>query len=321
MGNVVKAIGFALLIATARQICVCQSVNARAWVDSTEYLIGDWITVHIQLSHPEGLTFRPIVADTIGHFQVIQRRPLESASETETKTGLVVALYDSGRAILPPVAFLYAFPPDTTARSVSTNPLILTVRTIAVDTTQDIKDVKPPLSIPLTFAEIALYVGIVLLLAAAAVLGYRYWKKRRLKKPEVRYVPPPLPAHVVAMHRLAILKEKKLWQQGLIKEYYSEVTEILRYYVELRFHLRALEQTTDEILEGLNMFHLAPEVIAEMEKILRRADLVKFAKFQPGIPEHEETMTVAYEIVHKTKATTLAAVAPSEPRVKEYVET
>jgi hypothetical protein len=190
---------------------------------------------------------------------------------------------------------------------------------VEVDTTQDIKDVKPPLSIPLTWAEVALYTAIALLVAAAAFFSYRYWKKRKSKKPAEVYIPPPRPAHVVALHRLAILKEKKLWQKGLIKEYYSEITEILRYYVELRFHLRALEHTTDEILEGLTLYHLPQDVIAGVERILRRADLVKFAKYQPEIPEHEEMMSVAYDIVEKTKLTAVPSAVHSESSVREHV--
>jgi hypothetical protein len=97
------------------------------------------------------------------------------------------------------------------------------------------------------------------------------------------------------------LKEKRLWQQGLIKPYYTEVTEIVRRYFEHRFGFQALEQTTDEAMDNLRRHAAAHAVLEQTDRILRRADLVKFAKHQASIPEHEETLAVAFEIVEKTK--------------------
>lgn len=291
-----------LMVVPARS----QQVTAEAQVDSTDYLVGDWITVHVKLFHPAGVTFQPLVGDTLGGYTVIGKYPLED-KDGESSGRYVVSKYDSGTAVLPPITFLYTVPGDTALRSVATNPVTLTIHTVVVDTAAEIRDIKPPLTIPYTLAEVFLYIGIVILAAVLAVFAYRYWKKRRQKKPEVLPVSPPRPAHVVALEQLGLLKEKKLWQQGLIKEYYSEVTEIIRLYIENRYHVRALEQTTDEILEGVKMFPLSANVLENLELMLRRADLVKFAKVVPGIPEHEEMMTVAYDIVDRTKLTVPAA--------------
>jgi hypothetical protein len=195
------------------------------------------------------------------------------------------------------------------------------VHSLDVDISQDIKDIKPPLSIPLTLAEIALYSGILLAAGVFLYILYRYWKKRQEKKTGVQYTPPPRPAHVLALERLAILKEKKLWQQGLVKQYYSEVTEILRQYIENRYGLMALEQTTDEIMTGLAGLNLIPDALRDTELMLRRADLVKFAKHQPGIPEHEETMNIAYKVVNRTKAVEVRPELPSERRTVAHVGT
>jgi hypothetical protein len=277
-----------------------QDVTARARVDSTDYLIGDWITVHLEITHPEDAEIRGLSADSLDPFQVIHRLPLERENDTTTVGELVVAKYDSGMAILPPVSVLYSRSGDTTFQISATNPLILTVSRVPIDTAQAIKDVKPPLPISLSFAEIALIVGAVLFIAGVGLLVYRHWKKRQRKTGEV-YIPPARPAHIVALEELAILKEKRLWQQGLIKQFYSEVTEILRRYLENRYGFMALEQTTDEIVNDFRKHVQASELLFETELILQRADLVKFAKFQPGIPEHEEMLTVVYDIVDKTR--------------------
>lgn len=296
------------------------NVIARAWVDSTNYLVGDWITVHVGFSHPAGVSFLPLARDTLDGFRVIERLPLRAINDTATAGGLIVSRYDSAGATLPGIPFRYSLPGDSTSRTVSTNPLFLMVHTVRVDTTHEIKDIKPPFSIPFTLAEIAVYVGVALLIGGLAYLLYRYWKKRQQKKAGVAYTAPPRPAHLVALEELAILKEKKLWQQGLVKAYYSEITEIIRRYIENRFTLMALEQTTDEIMDGLRGARFVPgDVLQQVETMLRRADLVKFAKHQPGTQEHEEMLTLAYAMVDRTKLVEMTPVTNIESKAPEHV--
>lgn len=291
-----------------------QEVTARARVDSTQYLIGDWIKVHVGLIHPRGTQFRSVVGDTINGFHIVERLPVVTQNDTTSSTDVVVARYDSATAILPPLPFQYTLPGDSTVQTVSTNPLLLTVRSVPVDTAKDIHDVKPPLSVPITLAEIALYLGILLCATALGYGIYRWWKKRKQKVNGEEYVPPPRPAHIIALEELAALKEKKLWQKGEIKRFYSEVTEIFRRYVENRYQIKALEETTDEILGGLVSIKLSGDMLRATEKILRRADLVKFAKAQPGIPEHEEMLEVTYDIVERTKLVAMTPAAETEAR-------
>jgi hypothetical protein len=276
-----------------------QDIRARASVDSTDYLVGDWITVHVLLTHPPGTTFHPLLGDTLGGFSVIRKDAFRDENG-ESVGSIVLAKYDSGSADIPPMPFLASVPGDTVVRTVRTNPLTVSIRTVAVDTSKEIKDLKPPLSIPFTVAEVLLYAGLVVLAAALAVFLYRYWKRRPKGGKEERYVPPPRPAHIIAREQLGMLKEKKLWQQNRIKEYYSELTDIVRRYLENRYHVRALEQTTDEIMNAVTMFSIAPPVLDELGAMLKMADLVKFAKFVPGVSEHEGSMTQAYDIVDRT---------------------
>ncbi|MBI4534995.1 MAG: hypothetical protein HY708_01865 [Ignavibacteriae bacterium] len=297
-----------------------QDVGVRARVDSTRFVVGDPITVRIEVSHPRGLTFRLLVGDTLGAFFVLDKSNFQPQSDTVTATSIVVAKYDSGTAIVPPIEFLYTVPGDTSLHTVASNPLILTIVTVPVDTSKDIRDIKPPLSIPLTFAEVAMYVGILLAIVAIAYFVYRYWKKKQMEKATDAYVPPPKAAHVIALEELAVLKEKKLWQQGLIKAYYSELTEIIRRYFENRYNVRALEETTDEILHELRKHSHAAPILEESNTLLTLADLVKFATYQPGIPDHEEMMTIAYKIIDKTRVVEAKAVTKPERMVAIHVD-
>lgn len=297
-----------------------QEVNVRARVDSTNYFVGDIITVHLDVTHPKGTSVKMAVGDSLGGFSVLDRSQFAPNGETMSTASLSVAKYDSGTAVLPPLELLYSLPGDSTIRRASSNPLLLTVHTLVVDTSQAYKDLKPPLSIPLTLAEIGLYLGIAVLLAAAAYFGYRYWKKRKHKATGEVYRPPPRPAHTIALEELALLREKRLWQQGRIKQYYSEVSEIGRRYIENRFRLMALEQTTDEIMYGLKRLSVKPAVCGKVETILQLSDLVKFAKYQPGLSEHEEVLSMAYDIVEATKLVEPTLAEPAVHKETEHVE-
>jgi hypothetical protein len=221
---------------------------------------------------------------------------------------VVAARYDSGDTQIPPLPFLYSSPNDTAQHVALTNPLMVTVHTVPLDTSGDIRDVKPPFSIPLSLAEVLLYLGIALAVTLAAYYLYRFWLRRKGKAAGGQYAPPPRPAHVIALEELAVLKEKNLWQRGLIKEYYSEVTEILRRYFENRYRRPALEETTDEIIAGLRNTEYPAGLFSLTETVLRRADLVKFAKQRPSIPEHEQMLTAVYDIVDATKSVGMTPV-------------
>lgn len=279
-----------------------QEPYARARVDSTRYLIGDAIPVHVQIAHPAGATLRPLFADTLGGFAILGSSPLRAEGEGVSTGDVVVAKYDSGDAVLPPLRYLIVAGGDTAGRTVATNEVRLTIQTVPVDTSQDIRDLKPPLGVPLTLREILLAVGILLAVVAAAYLLYRWWKRRRL--PAALVAPAPArPAHVIALEELGALKQKKLWQQGLVKQYYTEVTDILRRYFENRYRLMALERTTDEILDDLRRIRLTGELLGKTDRLLRRADLVKFARHQPPIPEHDESIQIVYDVVDRTRIT------------------
>lgn len=292
-----------------------QEWTARASVDSSNFVVGDRITVRVDFNHPRGAIIRPQVPDTLEGYYLLDRPPLKEITDTSSAATFVFARYDSGTAVLPPLRFAGSIPGDTTRRALFTNALVLTVTTVPVDTSQDFRDLKPPLGIPMTLAEILLYAGIALALLAAAYVGYRVWKKRR-EREAAGGAPaaPARPAHVIAFEELAILKEKKLWQQGHLKEFYTEVTAILRRYFENRYAMMAMEETTDEIIVGLRKLRFPEQMLGDVERILRRADLVKFAKVQPSIAEHEEMFTVVHMIVDRTKIVAMTPVAATEAK-------
>jgi hypothetical protein len=305
-GKVRVCVAALVMAGVSPQFLQAQEPYAHATVDSTHHLVGDAIPVHVQISHDAGAAVRPLFADTLGGFTILGSSPFHNEGEKVSAGDVVVAKYDSGDAVLPPLQFLLTAPGDTAGKRVATNELRLTIQTVAVDTSQDIKDLKAPLGIPLTWQEILLACALVLAVAAAVYAFYRWWKRRQMRLAPA-YTAPAKPAHVVAFEELGALKQKRLWQQGLVKQYYTEVTDILRRYFENRYRLMALERTTDEILDDLNRIRMTGDLVGKADRLLRRADLVKFAKHQPATPEHDESMQIVFDVVERTRIHETAA--------------
>ena len=148
-----------------------------------------------------------------------------------------------------------------------------------------------------------IYVYIFLALLVMVAIGYYFFRLK--KKKEAETIPvfelPVLPAHEKALLALKSLSEQQLWQKGLIKEYQSGLTEIIRTYLEERYQIKALEMTTDEISMALSEAGFNTKYIIDLKEILQIADLVKFAKATPQENIHSIFMDRAVEFVENTK--------------------
>jgi hypothetical protein len=104
----------------------------------------------------------------------------------------------------------------------------------------------------------------------------------------------------VALEQLDTLRLKKLWQNGETKEYYSELTDILRMYIEQQFDIHAAEMTTDEILFNMKPIDINRKVVNKLSDILMIADLVKFAKAFPSPLDNEQVFNHSIDFVQET---------------------
>jgi hypothetical protein len=166
----------------------------------------------------------------------------------------------------------------------------------------DIKDIKPPMEIPLNWWLLLMKAGIGLLIAGLAVGGfllYRRWKSGKGILP-VREEPLK-PPHEIALEALDRLKASDLLEKGEIKVFYIELSEIIRRYIGGRYFVVAMEMTTTEVLDGLSAANLRGGDFELFETFFHRCDWVKFAKYIPKTEETSETVQSAYDIVHRTK--------------------
>jgi hypothetical protein len=282
-----------------------QDVSVTATVDSQSVAIGDWIRYSVDVKHPSSVTVVfPVLKDSIGSFEIVRQDTLQTAElngEIDLKKNIVISKYDAGNFYIQPfvVRFIRA---DGKADSAFSNPIPVEIRGVEVDTSQTIKDVKPQLTVPMSAEEIAIYAGIVIGLAGIGYGIYYYIKKRkRTAGGTVIEEKPNIPPHVLALMQLEELESKRLWQLGEIKAYYSEATEIVRRYFELRYGIMALEMTTGEVMTQLEQFRMEKNTFHSIESLLSGSDLVKFAKHQPVAAENEIVITQARTIVEETK--------------------
>ncbi len=296
------------LIAVAAKPAVSQQVKAEAKLDTTDILVGDQVGFHLSLTIPENYHFRwPSLNDTItGHVEIVRKTSPDTLHTDNGMMNIVQQLtltaFDSGYYVIPPVKFGYAPKGDTLFQETETEPYLLNVFTVAVDTTKSIKPIKGPQAAPYTFAE--LFPWILLALAVILIAGsiIYYFVKKEKKIPLFTPRPKPkLPPHRIALDALEQLKKEKIWQQGKDKEYHTRLTDIIRVYLEDRFGVAAVEMTTPEILEsaGKNT-EIGKDNISLLSEILELADLVKFAKYKPQPSENEKAMEQAFAFVKNT---------------------
>ena len=121
------------------------------------------------------------------------------------------------------------------------------------------------------------------------------------QEPEIR-----LPADVIAIRDLNLLKEKELWQKGEVKDYHTELTRIMRQYIEDRYKIQALEMTSSQLKIEMNRQEVNADIVSRFDEILQIADKVKFAKGDAGPEINEQFMDESFKIVEETKEIIIA---------------
>lgn len=184
-------------------------------------------------------------------------------------------------------------------------------------TVEPIKSVREE---PIDFVQDILIPASLLILGFLLIGGIIYFFVKRSNRPKVALPKPKefVPANVIAFNQLEDLKGKQLWQKGDIKGYQSELTHIIRAYLENRYKINALENTTNQIGQDLKKLNLKELLRNEVQNILQVADLVKFAKAEPADNIHEQFMNKAYEFVETTKKGETEIIAEKEAIDNEY---
>jgi hypothetical protein len=259
-----------------------QSKQVETSIDTTKNKIGAEfkLTLKTVVSSKSKVVFPKL--KTIGPLEVIQSYPIDTVKRNDTyelikKYGLTQ--FDSGKYTIPAIQILIDKKPFLS------DSIKVEVANVKVDTLQqkmyDIKDISTADG---GFGDWWKYILVLAVIIGIGAFVYWYVKKRQLKKIEEEVYKTPIEK---ATGLLNNLEQKELVQKGEIKEYYSELTDIARNYIEEAIHIPAMESTTSELIQAIRTastkkkMALTPETVENLERVLRQADLVKFAKSKP----------------------------------------
>ena len=260
-----------------------------AKLDTNAILIGEQINFSISnpISETEVWpTYDEFLADGI---EIIKQGKLDT-NENLISQNFIITVWDSGSYYIPPISF---------SENSKTQGLLLNVQTVILEEGAELKDIKQPMKAPIGWSDIWPWlVGIIVLALIIFLLKkYVFNKKDEVKVEKPKVI---IPADITAIQQLTALDEAQVWQAGNIKQYYTELSEIIRRYTENRFNFIALELATDEIISELKS-KVNNEQLASITILLQRADLAKFAKSKPDENENKESMQLAKHFVGQTK--------------------
>ncbi len=290
------------------------SYSQRAHLSKKEITVGDQITLTLEIPENSGKNIEfPVFDKTIiPGIEIVNQSDIQrNKKENLLKQTFTITAFDDSLFLIR--GFNFIVDGDT----LKTNPLQLKVHYFKpdsafiskIDTTQQLKiaDIKAPIDAPMTFKEFmqrfGWYILIVLLIGILAYIIIRYIKKRKSEnKPLFVKEKPKIPAHIIAIERIEQLKKKELHKKEDLKPFYTELSIIIRMYVEERFHIPALEQITSEIINDFDKTEYGNEALKmKLRELLSLADTVKFAKNKPAEHENEIMYEYALSFVNKTK--------------------
>ncbi len=287
----------ALIIGLCSPIVVSAQTNFQCSIDSSRMLIGDQRTISLALQ-----SSLPISVDSIDFrdwnelgVELLENQQWPIEPSTTISAQMRVGFFDTGYIKLPPLVAYVNHPGGSD--TIFSNDLAVEVSGILVDST-GLAPIKPILKEPLAFRDFIPY--LLALVLGCAILGLIFLRKKKAAPPPTVVVIPD-PPHEIALRDLGRLEQKKLWQQGQIKAYQSELTHIIRAYLEGRFGIPALESTTSEVLADLEGKEVDPTLRQDLDQILNMADLIKFAKAKPDVDIHTVFMQKAETFVLSTK--------------------
>lgn len=291
--------------------------EADATLSPSEILIGEQAVINLSVRYEKGSIPKvefPLFGDTIiTNVEIVRSTDIdtlttsEDVRETRMEKKFFITSFDSGYYAIPPFEILI----DGEIRK--TEPFLLTVKTVEIDTTAGIKESRDIYEIEITWMDyLTAYWyfpagGLALVgLIAATILLIQRAKRRDREKPVFVPKEPVKAADVLAIEHLENIRKEKIYARGKIKAYHTEITDVLRDYIESVYTIPAHELTSNQILGRLRYVGLTETESRHLREILMRADMVKFAKEKPEENENESAVNHSLDFVRSTAARMLA---------------
>jgi len=303
----VKGFGFLLIFLFSMVSFSQKKPLVKAEIDTTNIRIGEQFNLKISINEIKNVIIPKL---ELKGLEVIDSKKTDTLKNSLVKKYILTG-FDSGSFYIPQQQIFVK------NQAFLTDSLLVNVATIAIDTSKikkfPIKSIK---SEPYVLDDFKgyIWIALVVLLLLGLLVYFIFFRKK--KEVVEKVVIPLIPAYEEAIEKLQQLDEKLLWQNNKVKEYYSELTEIVRNYIGRDIEIPTFEQTSNEIIELIEAQNtkkklgLSKETIATINSLLRNADLVKFAKSKPLSHEIEDDRKFAELIIKKI-----------QPKVVQYKST
>jgi hypothetical protein len=280
--------------------------------------LGDPVQVTLRVRHRKGVSANLPLHLELGKFSELSRsdstREIKAAEEggfpeVERTFVLRVAAYDLGELILPPVE-VTALGPGGELISLKTEPLPIKIQSVLRNEPDPRpRDLEPPVQVFqhtwwLIYTLVALVLVVTTVIITLVVLRHLRTRRERMKPP-----PPPVPAHVIALERIAAIDVEAYLEEERFKELYLLLSEIMRQYVGRLWGFDALEMTTSEVDEAMEQALVQFETRRRFVEAFDDWDLVKFAKYRPQAEAAHQAVADAEQMVRST-----SLVAAPKPR-------
>ncbi|MFT7589731.1 MAG: hypothetical protein ACI959_001951 [Limisphaerales bacterium] len=285
-------------------LIACNAQEVSSTFSGEQFLIGDYIEVvqQAKLKQGETASWPDAKVKEIG-IELLSEE-FDTTDQTIVRK-LTYIQFDSGKFVFPSLPVHILSGGDTTS-VFETTAFPYYVSAFPLDSNGQARAIKDRLDVEYRPVPWRLFGFIGLcLLALILFLLYRYLTRKNITVEEEAGRPEPRkPIHEHATERIKALQDKKLWQQDKVKAYYSELSDIIREYVQFRFEIPVLERSTEEVTDFLMqrpISGLPTETRNGIISILRLADMVKFAKAKPLSDQHYKSMESALNMLDVTK--------------------
>ena len=284
------------------------AIVVSAVLDSTTIFIGDQTDLHLQatMDATEQVSL-PVYGETLmPEIEIVDRTIADTAQLSDGRMQvnqyLTITSFKDSLFYIAPQPFVCG------GDTLWSEPLSLNVvQPFEVDTTLAITDIKDIQDAPIWWWGIIRWILLGLLLIGLGIGIYylvRYIRKHKTGATEDEEQVPLRPAEEVALEKLDEIKAEKIWQEGKVKEYHTELTDVIREYISRRYEVSSTEKTSDETLRELKpLMKEQKDLFDRLRKMLSLADLVKFAKWTTTPDENESALLTAYDFVRETTPT------------------
>ncbi|MEJ7737737.1 MAG: hypothetical protein WKF97_09950 [Chitinophagaceae bacterium] len=273
-----------LLLSCSTSFCFSQTVYVKATIDKDRILIGEQIRLQLEANVPMGFDAKWFMIDSIPHFEFVEQPGVDTLLQQEKKTYkqvLTITSFDSGRWVIPALAL------EVNGKSYLTDTLPVLVAFSEFDPAREYHDIKDILEVENPYAGYINWALAALTLLSFLALGYFLRKQAPQKQLPGKKDEPVLGPFEEAMSSLEKLHNQQLPRQGLVKQYYTGLNDILRLFISRKVKVVTMQKTNEELIMQVKQLNLPHESFIQLAQTLRMSDAVKFAKFNPENEDNE----------------------------------